>query len=172
MVSAVLSELKPRDREVVELNLRHDLYDTDLATALGVSRSRAHALASHAQGRLEDALSVLFIAQTGREACSELNALLADWDGRLTEQTRAHISRHIEKCMTCATRKSRVLEPAAISGLSAAGRASPRAAGANPTAVLFRTLPYGHSPATRGPAYGIDMVDAALASTQAADTAA
>jgi RNA polymerase sigma factor (sigma-70 family) len=116
-VRSILAELKPPEREVIELILRHDLYDSDLATALGVSWSRAHAQAVRAHGRLEKALRTLLIARTGRETCPELDRLLADWDGQLTEQTQELVTRHIEKCETCSARKFGVLRPAAISGL-------------------------------------------------------
>jgi RNA polymerase sigma factor (sigma-70 family) len=117
LVRSILAELKPPEREVIELNLRHDLYGADLATALGVSWSRAHAQAVRAHGRLERALRALLIARTGRETCPELDRLLADWDGQLTEQTQELVTRHIEKCETCSARKFGALRPAAISGL-------------------------------------------------------
>ncbi len=117
LVRSILAELKPPEREVIELNLRHDLYDTGLATALGVSWSRAHAQMVRARGRLERALRALLIARTGRETCPELDRLLADWDGQLTEQTQELVTWHIEKCATCSARKFGTLRPAAISGL-------------------------------------------------------
>ena len=86
LIYSILAGLKPREREVIELSFRHDLYDNDLAIALGVSWSRAHALASRARGRLEKALDALHIALTRREACPVLGELLADWDGQLTER--------------------------------------------------------------------------------------
>jgi DNA-directed RNA polymerase specialized sigma24 family protein len=57
-VRSILAELKPPEREVIELILGHDLYGSDLATALGVSWSRAHAQAVRARGRLEKALRI------------------------------------------------------------------------------------------------------------------
>jgi RNA polymerase sigma factor (sigma-70 family) len=117
LVRSILAEMKPPEREVIELNLRHDLYDTDLATALGVSWSRAHARAEKARGQLERALRALLIARTGRETCPELDRLLADWDGQLTEQTQELVTGHVEKCATCSAHKFGALRPAAISGL-------------------------------------------------------
>jgi RNA polymerase sigma factor (sigma-70 family) len=70
LVRAVLAELKPRERELVELQFRHDLHDADLAIALGVSWGRAHAWAARSRGRLEKALGALLAARTGREAAS------------------------------------------------------------------------------------------------------
>lgn len=117
LVRAILAEMKPPEREVIELNLRHGLYDTDLATALGVSWSRAHAQLVRARGRLERALHALLIARTGRETCPELSRLLAGWDGQLTGQTQKLVSRHTGKCETCSAHKFGTLRPEAISGL-------------------------------------------------------
>ena len=116
-VHAVLAELKPRDREVIELYFRHGLDDTDLAIALGVSWSKAHALVSRVRGRLEEALAALLVARTGREACPELDTLLTEWGSQLTEKTRDLLSRHIEKCENCAAHETGAVRTAAISEL-------------------------------------------------------
>jgi RNA polymerase sigma factor (sigma-70 family) len=117
LVRGILAELTPSEREVIELNLRHDLYNADLATAIGVSWSRAYALSSRACGRLEKALGVLVIAHTGREACPTLDELLAGLDGQLTKQTRDLVGGHIEQCETCVGYKWGALRPVAVSGL-------------------------------------------------------
>jgi hypothetical protein len=117
LISSILAGLKPREREVIELSFRHDLHDNDLAIALGVSSRRAHALASHARGRLEEALRALHVALTRRDACPVLGELLADWDGQLTEQTRDLVVRHIEECQTCAHHEWGALRPTAFSRL-------------------------------------------------------
>ena len=117
LVRSILADLKPREREVIELSFRHDLYDNDLAIALGVSWSRAHALASRASGRLEKSFSALRTALAGREACPVVGELLADWDGQLTEETRDLVVWHIEQCQTCANHGRGALRPTALSGL-------------------------------------------------------
>ena len=117
LIRAILTELGPREREVVELNLRHDLYDTDLATTLGLSWSRAHALSSSARRQLEKALGAMLIARTGREACPALDELLTDWGGELNKQARDLVTEHIDHCMTCAGRRRGTLRPAALSSL-------------------------------------------------------
>jgi RNA polymerase sigma factor (sigma-70 family) len=118
LTRAVLAELEPDEREVIELSLRHDLYDSDLATALGVSWSQAYALTSRARRRLEQNLGALLIARTKREDCPALGALLADWDGQpLPEQTRGLIGEHMEHCAVCAGHRRAALRPAALAGL-------------------------------------------------------
>ena len=117
LIYSILAGLKPREREVIELSFRHDLHDDDLAIALGVSWSRAHALAARARGRLEEALNALHIALTRRETCPVLGELLTDWDGQLTEDTRNLVSWHIGECQTCAHHGWGALRPAAFSRL-------------------------------------------------------
>ena len=117
LIYSVLAGMKPREREVVKLSFRHDLHDNDLAIVLGVSSTRAQALAARAHSRLEEALGVLHIALTGRAACPVLGELLADWDGQLTEEARDLVSGHIEECQTCAHHGWGALRPAAFSRL-------------------------------------------------------
>ena len=117
LIYSILAELRPREREAIELSFRHDLHDNDLAIALGVSWSRAHALAARARARLEEALVALHIALTRRQACPVLGELLADWDGRLTEETRDLVGWHIEQCQACANHGRGALRPAAFSRL-------------------------------------------------------
>jgi RNA polymerase sigma factor (sigma-70 family) len=116
-VRAIIAELKPRDREVIELSVRHGLDDSGLAIALGVPVSKAHALAVRVRGRLEEAIAPLLLARTGRNACPELGTLLTEWDGQLTEKTRYLLSKHIETCETCAARKAGVMRTAMVSEL-------------------------------------------------------
>ena len=81
LVRAAIAGLNPGEREVIELNLRHELDGADLADALGIPLNQAHALASRARGQLERSLGALLFARTGRRACAELASLLAGWPG-------------------------------------------------------------------------------------------
>jgi RNA polymerase sigma factor (sigma-70 family) len=114
LVQSAIAGLNPGEREVIELTLRHDLDGPDLADALGVPVNQAHALSSRARGQLERSLGALLVARTGREACPELDELLAGWDGELTVLLRKRVSRHIENCDICGERKRRELSPAML----------------------------------------------------------
>ena len=119
-ISAALAGLDQAEREVIELNLRHGLDIADLATVLGVPRKKASALAARARGKLERALDALLVARMGREACPELDTLLADWDGRLTTltaHTRDLVRQHIERCKACENSSRRALSAAVQAGL-------------------------------------------------------
>jgi RNA polymerase sigma factor (sigma-70 family) len=117
LVTAAVAGLNPGDREVIELNLRHDLAGADLADALGVPVNQAHALASRAKTQLERSLGAVLVARTGRRSCAELDAILAGWDGTMTTLLRKRISRHIDSCETCGERKRRELSPAMLFGV-------------------------------------------------------
>jgi len=116
LVRAAIGGLNPGERDVIELSLIAELDGDELADALGVSRNHAHALLSRARSQLERSLGALIVARTGREACADLNAMLAVWDGQLTVLMRKRISRHIERCEVCGERKRRELTPALFAG--------------------------------------------------------
>jgi len=117
LVRSVVAGLAPGEREVIELNLRHDLDDADLAMVLGMPLGKAGALTARARGKLEKALGVLMIARTGREACPALYELLADWDGQLDELTADRVGTHLEQCQTCVADRWDALRPVAQWGL-------------------------------------------------------
>ena len=75
LIDTVLAGLKPRERELIELQFGHDLHDADLAIALGVSWGRAHALAARSRSQLEKALDALLTARTGRAASRQRGPL-------------------------------------------------------------------------------------------------
>ena len=114
LIFDLMAEMKPRERESIELIFRHDLHGPDLAEALGVPSSQAEPLASHARDRLEKALVVLRIALTRRAACPTLGELLADWDGKLTGETCDLVDWHVEQCHTCAANGLGALRPEAL----------------------------------------------------------
>jgi RNA polymerase sigma factor (sigma-70 family) len=116
-VRTALSGLKPAEREVTELDLRHDLHGADLAAVLGVPRNQAHELATGARGQLERGLGALLAARTGRRACPDLDMLLDGWDGELTPSDRKQIDRHIDQCDICADRIEGALRPALQHGM-------------------------------------------------------
>ena len=118
LVRAALGRLSPGEREVIELDLRHDLHGADLAAVLGVSRNQAHGLVSRARGQLEGELGALLVARTGRRGCPELDMLLDGWDGRLTALTRKRVSRHVDQCDVCADRRHGALRPATLYGMT------------------------------------------------------
>jgi RNA polymerase sigma factor (sigma-70 family) len=157
LVDAALAGLNPRDREIIELNLHHELARSDLAAALGVTTKQARALASRARSQFGTSLGVLLVARTGRESCPELAAILTGWDGRLNVLLRKRINRHIEHCARCGAHRRHELSAAMVLSalpiaplpaglrdrlLHLAADAGPDAA-AHRAAVISRAGPFG-----------------------------
>src|SRR5262249_13347363 len=117
IVSAALAGLDPGDREIVELNLRHDLDGHDLADVLGVRVSQAQALVSRARARFEASVRALLTARTGREACPQLAAITPGWDGQPDALLCRRINRHAEHCQNCWERGRYELDAATLLGM-------------------------------------------------------
>ena len=166
LIRSVLADMKPREREVVELSFRHDLFDNDLAVALGLSVSKAQALASRTRGRLEKSLAALRTALAGRQACPVMGELLADWDGQLTEQTRDLVAWHMEQCQICVNQARGVLRPTVLPRSAAAAPAPSGTARGGPEPLLRHRRGRGGLPPTGGPARGIDLGGTILAGGQ------
>jgi DNA-directed RNA polymerase specialized sigma24 family protein len=62
VVLTALGELKASEREVLELNVRHELDGADLADVLGVPRNRAESLAAEVRSRFETSVGALMAA--------------------------------------------------------------------------------------------------------------
>lgn len=114
LVRSALDGLSPKDREVVELSLRHDLDNAEIAAVLGVSPSHVTALTSRSRKALERSLGTLLVARAGGEGCDELTQLLRAWDGDFTPLWRKRIAKHVDSCSTCTGERRRRFTPAAI----------------------------------------------------------
>jgi RNA polymerase sigma factor (sigma-70 family) len=117
LVHDALTGLNSGDREVIELNLRHDFDSNELAETLGVSRNHAHAMLSRARNQLKTSLGALLVARSGRQSCAELDFMLSDWDGQMSVLLRKRINRHIDTCEICGEQSRRELSPAALFSL-------------------------------------------------------
>lgn len=114
LVTAAAAGLSPKDREVFDLSLRHDLRAPEVAAALGVTDNAAHAMLSRVRGQFERALGALSVARHGRQSCDELDQLLTGWDGEFDALWRKRIARHVDSCATCSAVQKREVSPAAL----------------------------------------------------------
>jgi hypothetical protein len=116
LVRQALPGVAPAEQEVLDLQLRHGLAGSEVASVLGVSRNHAHALMSRARVQLEAALGALVVARSGRRDCPDLDAMLAGWDGQLTVLLRKRVNRHMERCAGCSRRRAQELTPSMLLG--------------------------------------------------------
>jgi RNA polymerase sigma factor (sigma-70 family) len=105
VVHTALSSLTGRQREVLDLQLRHALSPVEIAGILGLAEREAVNLGVAAQVDLEDALIGVLIARTGRDDCPSMAALAGEWP--LAPETTRRVVRHIESCPSCTGRRNR-----------------------------------------------------------------
>ncbi len=101
--------LTERDRDLLELSIRHGLDGDDLADALGVAISHLHVLKSRMNDRLKKAVGSLLIARMGTEDCADLAAILRDWDGLFTLDVRSRVTRHVSDCDICDNKQAALI---------------------------------------------------------------
>ena len=146
LLDAATRGLTPGEREIIELELRQGLAVAEVASVVGVSRTRANTLASRAREHLEACLAAVVVARAGRRDCRLLSGMLAGWDGQLTVPLREQLHRHIGRCAICSTRRDLELHPGRLFGqspgeaLTAAASASLRVAVGPPDALRAQTL--------------------------------
>jgi RNA polymerase sigma factor (sigma-70 family) len=117
LVHAAAAGLSPKEHEVFDLGMRHDLAVPEIAQALRVSENAAHAMLSRVRAQFSRSLGALQVARTGREACPALDALLTGWDGTYDALWRKRVARHIDECAMCSVTQARELSPSALLGL-------------------------------------------------------
>ncbi len=114
---AALAALNPVERDVIELNLRHQLSGSDLGDVLGVTRAHAQALAATARSQFERSLGVSPVALFAWEYCPHLAAILHARRGKPTALRRWRVKRHIGHCGVCGGRDHHDLSPAMVLSL-------------------------------------------------------
>ena len=113
-----LPGMNPRDREVVELSLRHGLDTGELANVLGVPPSQARTLARNSRAQFGAATDLLLAACRDRPwYCEAAVGYLATLDSDLTRVSPRWMSGHAARCGICGKREQRKLDPALILGL-------------------------------------------------------
>jgi RNA polymerase sigma factor (sigma-70 family) len=119
LVSEAAGGLSERDRSVLELAYRHGLDGPELAEALDVSTGTANKIVSRLRDTIEHSLGALLVARRAQhnpDACPELAAILAGWDGHFSILMRKRISRHIESCSRCGQDRRQLVNPVALLG--------------------------------------------------------
>lgn len=114
LIADAAAGLDPRDRAVLDLQLRHNLEGGELADALGVKLSHSYVLVGRVRERVERSLTALLVARRGRRECDELEAVLGNWDGTLSPRLRKRLARHIDECEICERTRAMAASPLAL----------------------------------------------------------
>jgi RNA polymerase sigma factor (sigma-70 family) len=114
LVWSAAAGLSERDRALLDLHVRQGLDGAELGEAMGVTTNHAYVLLTRLRDQVERSLGALLIARLGREDCTELDALLADWDGRFSPLMRKRVARHVDDCDVCSERRRVAVSPLAL----------------------------------------------------------
>jgi RNA polymerase sigma factor (sigma-70 family) len=114
LVWSAAAGLSERDRALLDLHLRQGLDGAELGEAMGVSANHAYVLLTRLRDQVERSLGALLIARLGRKDCTELDALLSDWDGRFSPLMRKRVARHVDACEVCSERRRVAVSPLAL----------------------------------------------------------
>lgn len=104
LVHAALLVLSGRQREVLDLSLRHGLRADDLARVLRTSPDDAASIAVRARGELDDAFVAVTLVTTGRDDCPSVASLAGPVGRPLDGRTCEIIAGHVAGCPICGTR--------------------------------------------------------------------
>ncbi|GAA3842406.1 hypothetical protein GCM10022226_76350 [Sphaerisporangium flaviroseum] len=104
----VLACLEPREREILDLTLRHGLKSDEVARVLDISVDSVETAARSGRRHAEHWLAAVMDARNATPRCSVLPDLVKSWVESPTRLLRAHISRHVRSCKDCQAATSTV----------------------------------------------------------------
>lgn len=114
LVHAALSGLRGRERESLDLLLRHGLDAEEVGGVLGMDAQQAAGLTAEARARLDDALAAASIARAGRGGCPEAAAIADDAGWPLPPPVVHRLVQHIDSCGVCGPRRDRTVSAARL----------------------------------------------------------
>ncbi|MFC6930501.1 hypothetical protein ACFQHO_09320 [Actinomadura yumaensis] len=104
LAHSALAALNGRQREAIDLAVRHELDAVDLSGIFGVPAEETTRLVAEARDDLADALHAALIAQNHWKDCPSVSALTESWP--LSPQTSASLVRHVASCPACGSRET------------------------------------------------------------------
>ncbi len=104
LVHAALLVLSGRQREVLDLSLRHGLRADDLARVLRTSPDDAASIVVRARGELDDVFVAVLLVTTGHDDCPSVASLAGPARRPLDRRTCETIARHAAGCSICGGR--------------------------------------------------------------------
>lgn len=113
LVHSALAGLRGREREALDLMLRHGLDAVEVGGVLGMDAQEATDLTGDARARLDEALAAAHIARDGYD-CPSVAALVDDGGWPLPPPVVRRLVHHVETCPTCTARRDRTISAARL----------------------------------------------------------
>ncbi|GGV00892.1 hypothetical protein GCM10010182_17870 [Actinomadura cremea] len=109
LAHSALAALSGRQREAIDLQVRHELDEVDLCGILGVPLEDVYPLVDQARRDLGAGVRAALIAQDHLRDCPEAGALADSWP--LPPQAAGALVRHVAECQVCGSREVPVPPP-------------------------------------------------------------
>ncbi|MFB4306735.1 RNA polymerase sigma factor [Actinomadura sp. GTD37] len=109
LAHSALAALNGRQREAIDLSVRHELDEVDVCGVFGIPLEETLALVQKAREDLAAALRAALIAQNHWKNCPSVAALTESWP--LTPQTSTSLVRHVASCPVCEVQETPPLPP-------------------------------------------------------------
>jgi RNA polymerase sigma factor (sigma-70 family) len=107
--------LDARTYAVLDLSVRQNLSNEELAQVLGVKRNNAYVMVNRMKQAMEGAIGSLVLLRNGRRECADLDAALRSLQiAELTPESRKVIERHAGRCKTCKEQRQKLVSPFAV----------------------------------------------------------
>ena len=106
--AAAAAVLALTDQAVLELHLRHQLEDDQLAAAIGCPPAQLPSIIARVDAEAEHVLGALVVARQARRDCPELLDELEGWDGTPTAEVADLVDAHAGTCDRCRRRRALV----------------------------------------------------------------
>ncbi|MEU8799457.1 sigma-70 family RNA polymerase sigma factor [Spirillospora sp. NPDC048819] len=113
LVHSALAGLRGREREALDLTLRHGLDAAEVGGVLAMDARDAADMTGAAHARLDDALAAAHLARNGAD-CPSVAALADDGGWPLPPPVVRKLVHHMETCPTCAARRDRTVPAARL----------------------------------------------------------
>ncbi|MFV2171714.1 RNA polymerase sigma factor [Actinomadura sp. LOL_016] len=115
LVRGALAVLRGRERESLDLMLRHGLDAAEIGGVLDMDEPEAAELTGAARARLDDALAAAHLLRSAPDACPHLAAVAGDGDAwPLPAPAVRDLVGHVESCPACAPLVDRSLSAARL----------------------------------------------------------
>ncbi|TYK52576.1 RNA polymerase sigma factor [Actinomadura decatromicini] len=108
LAHSALAALNGRQREAIDLSVRHELDEVDLSGIFGMPLEETLALVEKSREDLGAALHAALIAQNHWKECPSVSALTESWP--LSPQAATSLVRHVASCPVCGERETPPLQ--------------------------------------------------------------
>jgi RNA polymerase sigma factor (sigma-70 family) len=105
LVHSALAGLNGRQREAIDLVLRHHLAPEELAGVLGLSTEQATELAWEAREQLDDAFAAAIMVHGRHSECPSMAALVDPHEWPLSPPNSRTLIRHLASCPVCSVQR-------------------------------------------------------------------